>query len=70
MARKIGLLQLGNYKPKRVGLRLVLILFVTTFLSNLPTGQLPTWLDLYKAVLVAAIGALLLLERGEAPGPK
>lgn len=54
---------------KRVGLRLVVIIFLVTFLSGLPQGGLPTLLDLYKALLASGITALLVLERSEAAPP-
>ena len=48
--------------------RLIAIVFAIVLLQNLPGGQLPTVTDLYKAVVLAAIAALLLLQKGEGGG--
>ena len=48
-----------------IGWRLVAIVFVVTLLSNLPTGNIPNLVDIYRACIAAGIAALLLLEKGE-----
>jgi hypothetical protein len=50
-------------KNLHIGLRIVIIIFAITFLSSLPSGHLPTFIDLWKALVAAAIAALVLLER-------
>jgi hypothetical protein len=50
-------------KNLHIGLRIVIIIFSITFLSTLPSGYLPSLIDLYRAGLAAAIAALVLLER-------
>lgn len=63
---KIQLMRVKNDNSiKRIGLRLVVIVFLITLLTNLPQGNVPTLPDIYKALIAALIAALLLLEKGE-----
>jgi hypothetical protein len=59
---KLPVRLLSNLSSTSVGLRVVVVVFAVTLLQNLPLGQLPTEYDLYKAGVLGAIAALLLLE--------
>jgi len=66
MGSRLRLLWIQNGTSKRqLGYRLVAIVFLVTFLSNLPASYIPQWGDLYRAGIAAAIAALLLLEKEE-----
>jgi len=54
---------LNSGKNMHLGLRIVIIIFLITFISNLPSGNLPSIVELYKATVAAVIAALILLER-------
>ena len=67
---RVRLLRISNGgSVKLLGARLVLMVFLVTFLSSLPSGQLPTLLDLYHGMLSAAIAALVLLEKSDSSPP-
>lgn len=63
---------LGN-SGHRYYSRLVLsatLIFLITFLGGLPSGQLPGYLEFYKAGLAAAIAALSFVKIEEDQTPK
>jgi hypothetical protein len=54
----------GVKNTNRFGLRLIAIIFMVSFIANLPqNGFLPDIYSLYRALIASCLAALMLLER-------